>query len=315
MCAELGNVDANCEMAERLVRRAVRDGASWVILPELFSSAIACHPCLLDAIRPMHGGPYRLLQGLARELDVTLGGSFLAERGGHVYNTFVLALPNGTTRTHDKDIPTMWENCYYIGGNDDGVVSAGELDVGIAMCWELIRTQTARRLIDRVDLLVGGSCWWDAPDASAAGSVKAMSSATARRCAAVLASTPSTLARMLGVPMVHASHAGTFSGFNLPETDRVYRSRFLGETQIVDGHGRILARRSGDAGEGVLVADIVPGRITGERAAIGDGFWIPELPTEVLGFWNLLNEVGPAYYERVTLPYIRSWLGNERGCN
>jgi predicted amidohydrolase len=277
-----------------------------VILPEFFTSAVACHPTLLDAIRPARGAPYRLLCKLARELSITLGGSFLAEHEGNVHNTFVLASPDGTTRSHDKDIPTMWEACYYVGGTDDGVVRAGDLGVGIAMCWELIRTQTARRLLDRVDVLVSGSCWWDAPDPSADNSVGPMDPAIARRCAAILHDTPSTLARMLGVPIVHASHAGHFSGFNLPETSRVYRSRFLGETQIVDGHGQVLARSSPDAGESVLVADIVPGRVSSERLAIGDGFWIPELPKEVLSFFELLKAIGPAYYERVTLPHRRA---------
>jgi hypothetical protein len=132
-----------------------------------------------------------------------------------------------------------------------------------------------------------------------------MDPAVAECCAAILQRTPSTLARMLGVPVVHASHAGTFTGFNLPETTKVYRSHFLGEAQIVDGHGRVLARRSRDEGEGVLLAEIVPGRVTGERPPIGDGFWIPELPAEVLSFWELLNTLGPAYYERVTRPHVR----------
>jgi predicted amidohydrolase len=302
MCAELGRVDVNCQMAERLVRRAALEGATWVILPEFFTSAIACHPSLLDAIHPSDGAPYQLLRNLARELDITLGGSFLAERGGNVYNTFVLALPDGTTRSHDKDIPTMWESCYYVGGNDDGAVSAGDLRVGIGMCWELIRTKTVRRLIDRVDLLVGGSCWWDAPE-SGDDCVEPIDPATRQRCAAILERTPSTLARCLGVPVVHASHAGSFSGLNLPETRRIYRSRFLGEAQIVDGRGHILARSPADAGEAVLVAEVVPGRVSGERDPIGDGVWIPELPDATLGFFNLLQILGPAYYERVTLPH------------
>ena len=51
----------------------------------------------------------------------------------------------------------MWENSFYIGGDDDGVIDAGELKVGAAVCWEMMRTQTVRRLAGRVDLVIGGS--------------------------------------------------------------------------------------------------------------------------------------------------------------
>jgi len=58
----------------------------------------------------------------------------------------------------------MWENCYYKGGHDDGVLDTPAGRVGVALCWELVRIQTLRRSIDKVDLVAGGSCWWDLPD-------------------------------------------------------------------------------------------------------------------------------------------------------
>ncbi len=104
----------------------------------------------------------------------------------------------------------MWENCYYKGGYDDGVLDTPAGKVGVALCWELVRTRTLRRLIDKVDLVVGGSCWWDLPDNFVGEEADAARADNLNR----LKETPSQFAKILGVPVVHASHAGEFDGFN-----------------------------------------------------------------------------------------------------
>lgn len=82
-------------------------------------------------------------------------------RGSHAYGSYVLAEPDGSGNLHDKDIPTVWENNYYRGGSDDGVVDSTSLGrVGIACGWEWARNRTARRLrAGGVQLLTGGMCW------------------------------------------------------------------------------------------------------------------------------------------------------------
>ena len=78
MSAKLGDVAANLAQAEGLVRDALRDGAQWIILPEMFTTAAAFHPNLLRAIEPIDGAPMQLLKRLAREGNAVVGGSFLA---------------------------------------------------------------------------------------------------------------------------------------------------------------------------------------------------------------------------------------------
>jgi len=298
MCARLGEVEANCAAAERLAGEAFAEGARWVVLPEFFTSAMAFHPSLVTAARPADGEPFALLQRLAREYEGVVGGSFIALREEHAVNSFVLAFPDGTTFTHDKDLPTMWENCYYVGGSDDGVLETPAGSVGAAMCWELIRSQTARRLVNRIDIAVGGSCWWDLPDAMVGPEMDALRA----RNLAILAAAPGDFARMLGVPFVHASHAGAFEGLTPGAEDVPYRSRWLGEAQIVDGRGEILARRDHRDGEGVIVAEVMPGRVPQPAAAIPEEFWVPELPELILDSWKIQNAHGREYYERVTRP-------------
>jgi predicted amidohydrolase len=161
MRAKVGAVASNLSHAESLVREAFHRGAEWVILPEFFTSPPAFTPSMLSAWLPLEGPALELLRRLASEHDGIVGGSFLAKSGKDCFNSFLLVFPDGRYYRHDKDLPTMWENSYYIGGSDDGVLATSAGPVGVALCWELIRSQTVRRLLDKVHFVVGGSCWWD----------------------------------------------------------------------------------------------------------------------------------------------------------
>jgi predicted amidohydrolase len=173
-------------------------------------------------------------------------------------------------------------------------------NVGVALCWEFIRSQTAKRLYGKVDLVVGGSCWWtlsdDAPEDHPLRNVNL----------AILRETPARFARMLGVPVVHASHVGRFEGFWGPDLDDVpYDSQFLGETQIVDGQGRVIARMGLSDGEGFVIADIRTGRVSGQQELIPDRFWVPEeLPEPWRESWERWLRRGPQCFEETTKPYL-----------
>lgn len=273
MRAQVGAVSRNLLAAEALAKEAFRRGATWVILPEFFTSAVAFTPTMLSAWQPLEGPPLELMRKLSREHDGVVGGSFIAKSGKDCFNSFLLVFPNGQYFKHDKDIPTMWENSYYIGGTDDGVLSTPAGSVGVAMCWELIRSQTARRLRSKVGLVVGGSCWWD--NRLPVPPKHAEEQAILR---AMLRDAPAHLARMLGVPVVHASHAGEFEGLTPGNESIPYVSRYLGETQITDGCGKVLARMTYEDGEGVIVADIASGQVPGDLAPIPDDFWATPLP-------------------------------------
>lgn len=301
MQAELGAVDENLAAAERLVREAAGGGAELIVLPEFFTSSMAFHPSLLDAARPVDGAPHQLLCRLAREHDAMVGGSFIAERGEAVFNTFALVLPDGSTFLHDKDLPTMWENCYYEAGNDDGALETPAGVIGVAMCWELIRTQTLRRLEGRVGLVIGGSCWWDVPFGSASPELEA----ARRENRALYEKTPCSFAQMLGVPFVHAAHTGDFEGLTPGTEDLPYRSRWLGGAQVVDGHGEVLASAAQEDGEAIVIADVTPGRVEAPKVDLPDTFWLHDMPQAALAAWEIQGAFGRKYYEDVTGPHRR----------
>ena len=193
----------------------------------------------------MTDGLAELLCRLAREGKAFVGGSFLAWRDGNAYNSFILALPNGKTLRHDKDYPSYWEACYYVGGSDDGVLSTPDGNVGVALCYEFVRSRTAARLKGKVGMVVGGSCWWGIEDTAPADDPMR------KWLLDLLKATPGRFARLLGVPVVHASHAGRFEGRSWPGEPAPFPSSYLGETQIVNGRGEILARMSREDGEDV----------------------------------------------------------------
>ncbi len=295
MCAKLGDVEANLEKTSRLIDEAFHRGAELVVVPEFFTSAMGFHSSLLQSALSFNGKALQLLLNKAREHRGAVGGSFLAQKeDGHRYNTFIMAFPDGKYYTHDKDLPTMWENCYYRGGDDPGIMGTPWGPIGVALCWEMIRTQTVKRLRSQIDLLVAGSCWWTLPDRSIPFPFKKRLSQINLK---IMQDTPARMARLLGVPVVHAANAGDFTcavpwlpGFK-------YRSFFLGETQIVDEKGNILSRMAREDGEGVIVAEINTGK-NNPAEQPPDSFWIPRLPFSLKLFWHYQNLHGKRYYRK-----------------
>lgn len=300
MAPGLADVAANLAQAERLLDEAIRTGAEWILLPEMFTSGAAFHPDMIRAIRPLDGAPAQLLQDKARRHQVTIGGSFLAQEGNQVHNSFLLFLPDGSHHRHDKDQPTYWETCYYQDGTYDGVLHTSAGDVGVALCWEMIRSRTARRLRGKVQLLLAGSTWWTLPNEADAEHPFRKANLE------MLQQAPGRLARMLGVPVIHASHAGPFSGFDSPELpDVAYDSVYLGETMICDAAGNTLAQRSMQQGAGVVTADIDMAALAKPTESIPERFWLPpQMPQAWQDAWQRWLPRGKDYYQMVTVPYL-----------
>jgi predicted amidohydrolase len=307
MAPRLGDVAANLEQAEQLIRHAQKQKADWIALPEMFTTAAAFHPDLLYAIQPLDGAPAQLMKRLARQGNCVIGGSFLALRAGNAYNSFLLVFPDGSVLQHDKDLPTYWENCVSLGGDDDGVLPTPIGNVGSVLCWEFIRSQTARRLTGKVKLVIGGSCWWTLPDDADADSPLRATNLK------MLQQAPVRFARMLGVPVIHGSHAGPFNGFFSPELpDVAYDSTYLGEAMIVDAQGNVLARRAGADGAGVVTAEISLPKQSLPSEPIPDTFWIPEeMPKPWKESWKRWFDTGSHYYQTVTKPYLDTGVINE----
>lgn len=291
--ASLADVAANLAACERLGDEAGRAGARIIALPEFFSTGIGFTPALADAALPPDGPAAQLLTRLARRHAALVGGSFLCrDADGHVRNAYLLAGPTGIVGRHDKDLPTMWENAFYVGGDDAGIIDADGYQVGAAVCWELMRTGTVRRLQGRVDLLMTGSGWWSIPrwrPRTVFDRLERNNRLTARAAAA-------SFSRYVGAPCVHAAHAGNLE-CSMPWLPMTYRGHFEGSTLITAASGEIVAERRAEEGEGVVLGEITVGRHDPSLTA-PDGFWLHKrglLPSAV---WHYQRWHGRPWYRR-----------------
>lgn len=291
--AQVGDIDANLAMCADLAGRAVREGARWVVLPEFFSTGVANRPDLAQNAPGPDGAPTELLRELAREHGVHVGGSTLVrDHDGHVRNAFFLVGPDGDVLgRHDKDLPTMWENALYIGGSDPGRVETADATVGLAMCWELLRTQTAARLAGRVDLILAGSGWWSIPTWPPRGLTRWLE----RRNNSRAVQAAPVLAAYCGAPTVHAAHAGPVQ-CPMPLAGVTYGGRYEGGASVTAADGTVLALRRREEGPGFAIADVELGRTM--PRPLPDRFWLQRRGVVPTLAWAYQNPYGRMAYRR-----------------
>jgi predicted amidohydrolase len=290
----IGDIDANLAACEQLADMAAHEGAEWIILPEFFTTGVGFLPELAHRSLPPDGIATALLLSLAKRHKAVVGGSFLCrDDDGHVRNAFFLATPEGIAGRHNKDIPTMWENCFYVGGTDDGLIEVGNLTVGVALCQEFNRTQTVGRLRGKADIVVGGSFTWGAPEGIPFHNYLQTSIERYTDWA-------QPFARLVGCPVVEATHCGRLR-CKTPLLPMPYVANLGGGAVICDAAGNIVARRAGSEGAGIVVADIEVGRVkTSEPEPTG--FWVQELdPLSKLG-WHVQGWHGRRWYRRHVAP-------------
>jgi predicted amidohydrolase len=290
----IGDVDANLAACQRLADEAAHEGAEWIILPEFFTTGMGFFPDLAQRSLPPDGAATTLLFALAKRHGAVVGGSFLCrDTDGHVRNAFFLATPEGVAGRHDKDIPTMWENCFYIGGTDDGLIKVGGLTAGVALCQEFNRTRTVERLRGKADLVVGGSFTWGAPKGIPFYHYLQTSIERYTNWAA-------TFAKLVGCPVIEATHCGSIR-CQTPLLPMEYVTELGAGAVICDAAGNVLARRAKGDGAGIIVADIEVGRVVSPEH-IPSGFWIQELdPISRFG-WHVQGWHGRRWYRRHVAP-------------
>ncbi|MDI6743100.1 MAG: carbon-nitrogen hydrolase family protein [Smithella sp.] len=257
LATKIADSDANIASCERLALQAVKEGAHWIALPEFFNTGVSWNKKIASAIQSPDGKAAIFLRDFSAKHHVLIGGSFLCRvTDGGVRNRYQCYADGKLIGQHDKDLPTMWENYFYEGGPSDdiGVLGAHQnVRIGAAVCWEFMRTVTARRLSGKVDVIIGGSCWWSIPTNFPRFLQKMWEPANRLTSLAVVRDN----ARLIGVPIIHASHCGEIE-CPMPGMPIPYKGFFEGNAAIVDADGKLIAHRSPEDGEGIVCAEISP---------------------------------------------------------
>jgi predicted amidohydrolase len=297
LATKIADSAANIAGCERLAQEAVQQGARWIALPEFFTTGVAWDPRIVDAIETEGGPAATFLRDFSARHHIVIGGSFLCRiSGGAVRNSY-MAFANGTLiGRHDKDLPTMWENAFYEGGDpgDTGILGEYEgVRVGAAVCWEYMRTMTAQRLRNRVDVIMGGSCWWSIPTYLPGWIKDPWETQNALNALACVQDT----ARLVGTPVIHAAHCGHIDCpmFGLPLLP--YWGYFEGNAAIVDATGKVIARRTHEEGQGIVYAEVSLGAVP-VHEKIPERFWLRSrglLPTIA---WHYQRLIGRRWYRR-----------------
>ncbi len=258
LAVKIGDSTANIGSCERLALQAVNEGAKWIALPEFFTTGMSWDPKIVDAIQNTDGEAASFLKDFSTKHQVVLGGSFLCRLpGGSVRNRYLCYANGILVGQHDKDMPTMWEHYFYESGDpaDIGILGAYEnIRIGAAVCWEFMRTMTASRLHNQVDVIMGGSCWWSIPDYFRGLCQWLWEAANYRNSIAAIQDS----ARLIGAPVIHAAHCGKIE-CPQPGLPMTYRGYFEGNAAIVDANGHVLAQRDTKQGEGIVCAEITLG--------------------------------------------------------
>jgi predicted amidohydrolase len=306
----VGEVEENLVRLEDLIRDAVHTHRpQLVILPESASSPTVYDRSLARAARPIDGAPLQLFRHLSRELDVVIGGGFLAHRGPDVYASYALAEPDGGVHLSNHNGSTFWGRHYSraMAGRPrrSALATFDGAPVGVACGWEWARADVARHLRHRVQLLLGGTCWPSYP-LNWSGPLDRWMHREHHRQVQQARELPRQVARLLGVPVVLASHVGTTS-FPAPmASGRSWETELLGESQIVDRDGTVLARLSAADGEGHAAATV-----TLEPPAPVDPLteldWIPSLSATTRSLRGALRLHGALGYHSQRLLRRHHW--------
>ena len=145
------------------------------------------------------------------------------------------------------------------------------------------------------DLVIGGMCWPSFPTGWP-GALGRLNQAEHDRWREQAADLPGQVARLTGAPVVHASHVGPITGETPLVPGLAWPTVMLGESQICDRDGTILARLTLEDGEGHASADVDITAPPAPKEQIQERFWIPDMSLMTKAAWHWMNATGAFSY-------------------
>ena len=154
--AMTSNVEENIEKAKEMVRKAAKEGANIILLPELFKNLYFCQTedySRFDFAEEFESSQtIQIFSALAKELGVVLPISYFEKSGNCYFNSIAIIDADGTVlgQYRKSHIPTgeCYEEKFYFCPGDTGfrVFPAKFGKIGVGICWDQWFPETARIL-------------------------------------------------------------------------------------------------------------------------------------------------------------------------
>ena len=248
-----GQIEANLDHAAGLVEQAAAQGATIVVLPELFSCGYVPNRGVWEAAEARGGRTDRWLAATARRLGICLGTGAAESNGTDFFNAFTLATPDG--QIAGRAYKTNAEASIFRRGRAAHLIDIPAGRIGVGICADNQFAATLRIMHEqRADLILMPHAW--PTPARAAGLVSQADVAAQQRRMTEL---PVLYARALGVPVIFVNQVGPLlpigSILGHLMDPRIWLLR--GQSRIVDCDGSVLGQLAEE--EGVLTAEVVMG--------------------------------------------------------
>lgn len=252
--------DANLAAAQEMVRRAAGQGATVILLQELFETSYFCPDQkeeYFDLARPFDGNPMiAAMSRLASELQVVLPVSFFERAGDAYFNALAVIDADGTVlgtyrKSHIPEGPGYEEKYYFTPGDTGFRVWKTRVGVvGAAICWDQWFPECARAMVlAGAELLVYPSAIGNEPQDPALQSRGHWQRVMQGHAAANM------------VPVVASNRVGT-------EVHEAATMTFYGSSFIAGPQGEILAEASRDQAE-TVTATVDLDEIAAQRRSWG----------------------------------------------
>ena len=127
-----GQPVANWEHAGPFIDQAAAQGAGLVVLPELFSCGYVANRAIWDMAEAGDGGTSRWLAATAARLGIYLGAGTAETDRTDIFNTFILAGPDGTIA--GRACKANAEANVFRRGRHEHLISTPAGRIGIGIC-------------------------------------------------------------------------------------------------------------------------------------------------------------------------------------
>lgn len=247
-----GETGANLERIAHWARRAVKEGASLALFPELsLTGFVPNHPlgdhaawlraALLEARRmaqPLDGEAIASLIAISRDTGLLLSTGMLEDAGGVLHNTQVLAGPGGLLGAWRKMHVPMFEMPFYNGGPAVEAATTPAGRIGANICFDALMPESTRLLaVSGVEIVLFPFAA-DPPPCTPAGWSAWAGPALRARC------------QENGVFGIACNYTGHVECAGVTQD-------FPGGAMAVDPRGAVIAEWDGDPGSpGLLLANL-----------------------------------------------------------